>query len=350
LGERKLVLANDAALILIKVDSNGVEHWHRTYDTPIYDDYVSDFEKITDDSFLIGETYVNQSVTPIYIKGKAFTIDSLGNIYWTNVFNGNKEEGGVYAWSCSQSGDYYYTSGGGYDTIGVSIHNYYPPYFAKVNKNGGVVWRKFIETYYEQISPYYIKEYNGNLYMVGFTIDTALNGGNAVSIFAKFDSLGNLKWTQRYYKFTHTYADNYLSDFVQTKDGGFMLCGSSWDTLNNINVQCTWIVRVDSNGCQMANCIVKDTVGSGITPSPLERVGVRLYPNPANEQLNIVSSLVNIQQITITNIVGANIDCAINVDGKNAKLGISQLASGMYIVKVIDTNGGTTNIKFEVAH
>ena len=347
LGERRLTVSStDGALILIKVDSLGNEQWHRIYDTPVYDDYVASFEKITDDSFLIGQTYRNSSGTNPYVKGKVFAIDSLGNVYWQNLFNSSKDYGGTCAWHSNQPGGYYYVGGGGYDTIGVNLSNNYPPYVAKVNKIGGVAWRKFIKTDNEQMSLYYIKAYNDNLYFLGFSFDTMLNNGNTTAIFAKFDSLGNLKWRHNYFKYTRAYADNYLSDFVQTKDGGFMLCGSSWDTLNGLNIQSTWILRVDSNGCEVANCLVKDTTGSGINPLTNNNRQLEVYPNPANTNLTI-SQLANLKMIEVYDVVGRKLeDLKMSRLGNEIQIQVSDLSSGIYFLKATDEKGNVKNAKF----
>ena len=339
LGTRKLALANDAALILIKTDSMGNEQWHRIYDTPGLEDFVSNFEKITDDSFLIAEEI---GISSGFSQGKVFAIDSLGNVKWQNLFNDPKEKKAGGRISSSTEPNMYYYCGYGYDTTDV-YHgvepNYYPPYFEKINKNTGVVWRSFIPTQFESLNmPAYVKTFNNNMYVLGFSYDSSINNGNSTAIFAKFDSMGNLKWRQNYFKRTRTLANNYLSDFVQTKDGGFMLCGSSWDTLNGLNVQCTWIVRVDSNGCEVANCIVKDTTHNvGIGQLEIKENDFKLFPNPCNQSLVISRLSLGNTKVEVVDVLGRELeDLKMSRLGNEIQVDVSRLVSGIYFLKITD--------------
>lgn len=67
---------------------------------------------------------------------------------------------------------------------------------------------------------------------------------------------------------------------------------------------------------------------------------VRLYPNPASDNLNIlISNTIELQKVSIYNLQGQQVDV---FSGNQTNLNISKLKSGVYLVK-IDTNQGTVN-------
>jgi PKD repeat protein len=95
------------------------------------------------------------------------------------------------------------------------------------------------------------------------------------------------------------------------------------------------------------NCLVQDTVtqsvmvgSSSINENSLLK-GIKIYPNPAKDVLNIESSLglSNINP-TITNLIGATIVSNPNLN--NNAINIQSLSAGIYFLKLKDENSGET--------
>jgi len=61
-----------------------------------------------------------------------------------------------------------------------------------------------------------------------------------------------------------------------------------------------------------------------------------LFPNPANDNITI-SSQNNLQSVTIYNVLGAQVMQESNLNSKSIEVNISNLPSGVYLVKVEDT-------------
>jgi hypothetical protein len=73
-----------------------------------------------------------------------------------------------------------------------------------------------------------------------------------------------------------------------------------------------------------------------------------VYPNPANELVNIRSDYT-IPGLDVMNFVGQSVYTSSNVDAKTAKLNVTTFKAGVYFVKVSTTEGIRT-VKITVTH
>jgi hypothetical protein len=80
----------------------------------------------------------------------------------------------------------------------------------------------------------------------------------------------------------------------------------------------------------------------------LSNNSLSLYPNPASEFVNVVSSN-DIKTIEVLNYIGQTIYNNKNVDQKTTKLNVTGFTAGVYFVKVTTTSG-TKTTKITVTH
>ncbi len=73
--------------------------------------------------------------------------------------------------------------------------------------------------------------------------------------------------------------------------------------------------------------------------------GIKIFPNPANNILNI-NSETNFINISVINIIGKEVFHISNIQTKTYPLNINNLQSGIYILNIKDNNGNTTIAKF----
>lgn len=65
-----------------------------------------------------------------------------------------------------------------------------------------------------------------------------------------------------------------------------------------------------------------------------------MWPNPANDQLNLAVTGCSIQQVTILDVAGRVVlHQAFSVDTKEARLNLQGLNAGTYVVKAITADG-----------
>ena len=111
------------------------------------------------------------------------------------------------------------------------------------------------------------------------------------STLTKIKPNGDIIWLRRYIH-DRWDAHNYLWDFIQTKDKGFLLIGDEFGI--GKPTKDVWLLKVDSNGCKPGCRILEgDTIKK---PDDTLSIGsqvlsnnndVLLYPNPASSQLII---------------------------------------------------------------
>ncbi len=117
------------------------------------------------------------------------------------------------------------------------------------------------------------------------------------------------------------------------------------DYFNNDSVSCFVTSSGECGGLSSFNAIIIQLRNTGITspqPSPKERVMLRLYPNPAHNELTIEHAEGS--RVTIFNLLGQQVYKAENISNKEV-LKTDSLIPGTYIVQVIGNNGDTGNVR-----
>jgi hypothetical protein len=258
----------------------------------------------------------------------AIKTDTLGNVIWDKKFGGNN--GDIFN-SVIQAPD------GGYYLAGASnsFNTYDDAFLVKVDVNGNLLWQKTFTTPLSdgvngivlsnnklylagwQYTNYpisnkfdgmlLISDLDGNLItskiLGGSTLSNsfrtktlALNDGSIVVAgesrtqqnpnvpwgwLYKFNQDGDSIWARTY--FNNPNAPNYIYDLKATSDGGFIMAGSTHDSLGGIGAQNSWVLKVDEYGCVEENCQVYDAVENKVQ----SRVQMSASPNPFNMQTTI---------------------------------------------------------------
>ena len=68
---------------------------------------------------------------------------------------------------------------------------------------------------------------------------------------------------------------------------------------------------------------------------------INLYPNPANDVVNVQCTMYNIQEVEVFDVYGKVIN-TVNVNDNPTRINISGLANGMYFVRVTTDKGAVT--------
>src|SRR5690606_34387385 len=95
--------------------------------------------------------------------------------------------------------------------------------------------------------------------------------------------------------------------------------------------------------------VVSGTVGSPLTP---EGGTVRVYPNPASNEIKIQSEKHKIQNITLYDIAGKKVPLAGGLErvrrgqGDEITLDINSLPVGLYFIQINLSNGTTERLRF----
>ena len=103
------------------------------------------------------------------------------------------------------------------------------------------------------------------------------------------------------------------------------------------------VVVVDGNNCDTSRTFTVALTGIG----SLSEAGFKAYPNPANAELNIVSSNV-IQYFRVTDLLGNTVAVA-SPNTMNTMVSTANLSEGIYVMEVVTARGTFVN-KITVAH
>jgi hypothetical protein len=160
----------------------------------------------------------------------------------------------------------------------------------------------------------------------------------AMPIVKKNEYIYKTKLFKKFYMYNFIHQKKsvpFVSSFKS--DGGGLFCGSVFKS-DSINTQSAWLVKTDSLGCiDNANCFPM-----GITSAPVVNTTITIYPNPANNvlQINCDAFAENSSiQYTITDMLGQqklkNFALAY---GHKCNIAIGNLQIGTYIITILQNH------------
>jgi hypothetical protein len=89
------------------------------------------------------------------------------------------------------------------------------------------------------------------------------------------------------------------------------------------------------------NITVEGDISSDIDAVPeITKSDYVLYPNPAKENINLITTYEGEKTISIYNSSGTLVS-SYNISGKNILINISSLSQGLYFMKIIEANAKT---------
>ena len=115
-------------------------------------------------------------------------------------------------------------------------------------------------------------------------------------------------------------------------------------TITNLTGKTNYEIQVqancgDGNLSDWSASITVQTTDVGIV-SYLEN-SITLFPNPANDVINVQSTMFKVQSIEVIDVYGKLIN-TVNVVDNPTRINVSGLANGMYFVRVTTEEGVVT--------
>jgi hypothetical protein len=303
---------------IVKTDVNGGVLWERTLGNSLDE---QSFHVIENSQHQLVVSGAKENGSMIHYPFVA-VYDLQGNLITTKSFNQGAllSGGGGAIWHYGVT-EYLLTAA--LDTV-INVNDYaYPEYVARLDSGFHFKW-KAIYNSPEEKDILIMKEISdGGIVLVGFKDDSI--SGAPLGWIAKMDSSGNKLWEHFY---SHSWAFNYFSDFQETFDHGFIVCGTTWDSI--ANNQDSWIVKLDSNGCLDTNC----GINIGTIEIPVEGLRFTVFPNPVKDELTVQSLKFKEGSILkVYDMLGKEIYSQ-SVTSLNFKLQTSNWHSGIYLLQL----------------
>lgn len=151
----------------------------------------------------------------------------------------------------------------------------------------------------------------------------------------KLRSSGQVMWDRKYVGIPDTGSENYLTDIDVLPDGSLIAVGQC-QFLGHTPPQVGWFLKLDSNGCEIENCLV----GIDDRQQTTDNRQIQIYPNPFTKDISITLQTENNHKatFTITDLLGQTIyksEVRSLAAGYPNTLDLSYLPYGMYLLEVI---------------
>ena len=316
-------------LQLLEYDSSGNMIWHHE----ITDDSngngitmnVSDLSVSSD-----GSIYVCGNARILYIgpwKDYPYVVklDSSGNKIWLKEIFGHgtiisTAYGHYYTGALGDDGSYY---AAGHDTLFQIV-------VVKFSSDGDIMWVMNHLAMYDSSSGnlYTVKIHNGYLFAGGILADLA-NQDDYLVIAS--DQSGNIRWTARYN--SQNNDNNDLASLDLDNDNNVLVSGRT--TKGGTTDMYTTTIKY-SNTVDGVPDVLKDDVS------------IRVFPNPASEDISILSGKpsIKIKSLVISDACGRKIKEVLWTDPFENHIDVRDFPSGIYFIRAKTEEGKLFSGKF----
>ncbi len=342
-------------LLLVKYDSNGNVIWAKSAaggagayavttnsNGEVYITGGFGSQTLTIDTFTLSGNGLNFFICKL---------DNNGNVLWAkNASGGALSTGGFgYSLAANTNGDVFVT--GTYDSPNITLGSYtltkkggtgyLDAFLAKYDSNGNVVWAKSAGGIGNDIG-YSVACDISNVYFTGRFNDSIAFGTTTLSAptgaftntidpmyFARFDFNGNLI---------------YATSFASGGGGGNNQNWVCTDNFKNVYIASDFQVDQFSVGCNTLALTGTRNVfvakynfpDVGLNEPKIKNAELKIYPNPANDKINIELSEEFYNEDLIINVIDATGSEFLTLMQMNAEkqLDINNLPAGIYLLKI----------------
>jgi hypothetical protein len=218
-------------VFLVKTDSKGNKIWQKTFGGN-KDDWGESIAQTNDGGYIIvgGTSSFGAGGNDVYLV----KTDAQGNILWQKTFGGKNDDAGF---SIDQ------TSDGGYIIVG-ETHSLgkgkSDVYLVKTDAQGNILWQKTFGGKAEDEGRCVAQTRDGGYILVGKTCSFGAGGCDVYLI--KTDGKGNKIWEKTF----GGGSDDEGNSVIQTKDGGYIIVGSTLSF--GAGLRDIYLIKTDSKG------------------------------------------------------------------------------------------------------
>ena len=327
----------------IKTDSTGQLLWQRSYGRPGLGHGYS-VEQASDGGFIMAgvsdaDGTGSGKVVPYVVK-----TDSAGHMQWQKEYATSGFHGPA-SIIPSIYGGYYLLVDLETNALAEQFYLY------RLDSAGTIIWTYTFpsveDTYIGQV----LELADGSSVAVGQTPLPGIfwSGGMAI----KISPTGQLVWQREYprYNLAGINVQGGFQSFRQTTDLGYVIAGGAIvDTGGGNYLNDFWLVKTDSMGCIRADCGV---TGVNELTNITNAEQMMIWPNPTQNIVNIEwnEEFSHEIQMSFFDLLGKEVFCFKFVNGlSKAEINVTGLTSGLYVIKLISSDGKSIQGKLAVNH
>lgn len=332
---------------VVNINDNGKIIWQKTIGGEYFDELKCAIQT-KDGNFLIGgnsnsnavseKTNNNIGALDIWL----LKIDKTGNIVWQNTIGGNANDQ-IFSLAATPDNGFIVGAISNSDTNSIKTKSSSDGtdfWVLKFNENYEIQWQETYNYGKNDVLTTIVSNTDGTYYIGGYaqsekkqnkTINKIKSDKEGINdyIIVKINAVGEKIWD----KTIGSNGDEVLSELTETRDGGYLLCGTtqgsaSGDKNNAIGRKDFWVVKL------------KDRL-------KLEkpRLTIEALPNPAQTFSNIIVNFNYTQgDVYVYDLNGRIIQQAKLSGDQTIPINFTNLPQGLYIVNVV-TNGGHESVK-----
>ena len=323
-GESNSTMNANKDMYIVRTDQHGDTLWTKQIGTE-GDDMLTSIHALDDSTyFLAGSMYVADSSK---IKGCLMKIHENGTIYWTKTYGylGNTYINDIHLINSELVGVGY--------TDKVSDTLLYEFYF-RYDLDGNIIQELYSGSLGERIALAVVPFETPNKYYIAYSLWDVWSSPDANDIaIARFSD--SLQYEITAATIAH-YAPDFLNHFIPTSDGGAIAVGGTSGTNSpNNTYHHICVVKIGPNDT-FPYCLEPHDLEQlvGVDETTIETLGIKVFPNPANDYLTIQSETESDFDVEFINTFGQVILNKTLTKSSN-KIDVSQLSQGIYFVKVL---------------
>ena len=335
-----------AQFYLLHTDSLGTKIWDGFYGTAPYQIEPYCVCQTSDNGYVLGgDQWIDelQTVDPVIYK-----TDSLGNEEWSKNLGVEYTDGMAIVGIAPDGNIIVGTTLG--DSIIYPYHYYGKKYFTKMDNEGNVLWEHTFGSSY--LDPWLMSMEvleDGRIISTGYRRTFYPAVPEMVGWIFCITSDGDSLWYREYSLLDGENSENCLYDVTTANDNGFIACGYVRPAPPDTGTDDTWIIKVDSIGCEsLENCWAGvDEKPEMVPPEPSV---INVFPNPSNDKVFFeFSSGLKPEEmdLAVFNLMGVTVfHQPVHLSSGLFELDISSWPAGMYIARIVFMNEVAGTVKF----
>jgi len=240
----------DGDALLMKVDSVGNFMWENHYGGGLFESANSVIQTTDGGYLFVGKKRNSTS----WGDGYVVKTNSTGTMQWNRSYGGSFEDSFECCFQTSNDSTIIISGSLSVDQIMPPVGNSFnKPYFLKMNLQGDTLWtRVYGDSLYSLNIRSCAETNDGGIIACGNMPDTVTLKQSGLVL--KTNSNGNLEWFQNYKQITCQNSNNVINEVYPTNSGGYYLIGVLYTVSPDTGTQDTWILAIDSLGCDYVNC------------------------------------------------------------------------------------------------
>ncbi len=336
-------ISSNSQVIIIRTDLAGNVINKRTYGLAA-NEFPWVIRPMLNGHYMIGGfSGKTNSNTPYWAKTWLLEVDSMGNYIsqWLDTNTRNLWPRGMQ--QTADSGWIIVRQHLSYD---INDFQKYNASIVKYDNHFGIEWEQHLGDS-SDVTGFYDVEIlpDGKYIACGTTPIWGSDSAHRFGWIVKFDTDGTVIWDRKYVSYERFGTHSFLDDIDVLPNGDLLACGELQFTFDVgiTPLQQGWILRTDSNGCELSSCV------TGISQSEIRHPKFAIFPNPASDQVFIESATTTQGELSIADELGRVLYTNPHFDGATA-IKVNNWMNGIYFYRLRTSTNEQRSGKIVVQH